>query len=275
MTPVTFLILGATALITYLGFQNRALFDRYAFRSDRILRNQEWIRLISSGFLHVDWMHFGMNAFTIYSFAQSMESIYGGGTVFSIYFGSMIGGNLLSLFLHKKEAYVAVGASGGACGIVFASIFLMPGMKIMVFPVPIGIPAWLYSILFLLASVYGIKKQKGNIGHDAHFGGAIVGILLALAIFPGIVLSQLPMLFLVLGLSVALLFYLLWNSKSFFSAEPEYRSNVRYQRYDENKVIRQELVDIDQILDKISRTGINSLTRQEREQLEAHSRTKK
>lgn len=208
MTPVTLSLLGLMALITFLAFRDARIFSDYSFRPDRILGGNEWIRMISSGFLHANWMHFAANAFSLYCFGPNIEAVYGPKVLGFIFLASVVGGNVLSLFLHRKHAYVAVGASGGVCGVIFASLFLIPGSRIMILPIPIPIPAWIYAIGFLLYSYFGMRRQSDNIGHDAHFGGAIVGVLLALLMFPDIVLMQRELLVGVLVLSVGALWFL-------------------------------------------------------------------
>ena len=100
-----------------------------------------------------------------------------------IYFGSVIGGNLLSLYVHRHHDYLSYGASGGVCGIIFAYLLLFPGVGIMVY-LALPIPGWLYAIGFLVGSFVAMKRAKDNIGHDAHLGGAIVGLLIAAALHP-------------------------------------------------------------------------------------------
>jgi membrane associated rhomboid family serine protease len=98
-----------------------------------------------------------------------------------VYFGSLLMGNLLSYYFHKNEYhYSAVGASGAVTGILYSAILLQPGMKLYMFFIPIPIPAYIFGIGYLLYSIYGMKNRVGNIGHDAHFGGAIGGYVITL-----------------------------------------------------------------------------------------------
>lgn len=141
------------------------------------------MRLISSGFLHVSWQHLLFNMFSLYMFSDSVELVLGSGKFLLIYFTSLVGGNLLSLLVHKNHSdYSAVGASGAVSGIIFAAIALQPSIGIGMFF--IFIPGWIYGILFVGISIYGIKSQKDNIGHDAHLGGALIGMLAAIALEP-------------------------------------------------------------------------------------------
>ena len=70
-----------------------------------------------------------------------------------------------------------------------------------------GIPAYIFGIGYLLYSIYGMKKQVGNIGHDAHFGGAVGGYIMTLAFAPW-VLSQNLLMVVLLALPIVVLYLL-------------------------------------------------------------------
>jgi membrane associated rhomboid family serine protease len=132
--------------------------------------------------------------YSLYSFGSYIEQYFGMGTFLGIYFAGMLGGNLVSLYLHRREPYRALGASGGVCGVIFASIFLLPGGSVYLFFVPIPIPSWLFAIVFVAFSLYGARSQLGHIGHDAHLGGALIGLFTATLIYPAIIKTS-PVLF--------------------------------------------------------------------------------
>src|ERR1700704_4875072 len=105
---------------SYMGFTNQTFFDGYKFEVDRILINKDYKRLITSGFLHVGWTHLVFNMFSLYAFSGIIAGYLGGVQFLVIYFASLLGGNLLSLLVHKNHGdYSAVGASGAVCGIIF------------------------------------------------------------------------------------------------------------------------------------------------------------
>jgi membrane associated rhomboid family serine protease len=125
-----------------------------------------------------------------------------------IYLVSLIIGSLLSYYFHKDEYhYSAVGASGAVTGVLYAAILLQPGMNLYMFFVPIPIPAYLFGIGYLLYSIYGMKNKIGNIGHDAHFGGAIGGFVATLALAPYLFQTNLLMIGLLM-IPIVLLFVL-------------------------------------------------------------------
>ena len=201
---VTLIIIIATGVMTYQGFQKPSLFGRFMFDNEAILRNKEYDRLLTSGLLHADWFHFGFNMFSLYSFGRMLELLYSSVVLLSIYVVAILGGNLLSMLIYKNTPYRAIGASGGVCGVIYASIFLLPGTSIMIFPIPIGIPSWVYAILFLVISAYGMRSTKNNIGHVAHLGGAITGLVVTFLLYPRSVMAQPELLGLVILISLGI-----------------------------------------------------------------------
>ena len=105
--------------------------------------------------------------------------------------GLGLAGSLLALFFHKSEPYYsAVGASGAVTGVLYAAILLQPGMDLMLFFIPIPIKAYIVGIGYLLYSIYGMKSRMGNIGHTAHFGGAIGGYAITLLFKPDLLVTE-------------------------------------------------------------------------------------
>ncbi len=191
---ITYSIIAFTAVISFLAFRNSFIFEKYLFSVDKILKKNEYHRTITSAFIHADFGHLLFNLFSFYAFASGIEAAYGSPALTIIFLAGAMAGSLLSLLLHRKEpGYRAVGASGAVCGVIFASIFLLPGGSIIIFPLPIPMPAWTYAILFILASIYGIGRNAGNIGHDAHLGGALAGVAAAYFILPESVTGNLSL----------------------------------------------------------------------------------
>jgi len=186
LSLVTAIIIGANALMSFKGFNDRLFFEQYKFNVSRI-KIGEHIRMFSSGFLHADTTHLLFNMLTLYFFANAVIFQLGNFSFIIIYVASLIFGNLLSLYFHKDEGwYSAVGASGAVTGILYAAILLQPEMSLYMFFIPIPIPGYLFGIGYLLYSIYGMKNRVGNIGHDAHFGGAVGGYVVTLMLQPSL-----------------------------------------------------------------------------------------
>ena len=175
----TLAIIGLNLIVSFKGFNDRGFFERYKFQVGPINSGQK-DRMFTSGFLHVDMGHLIMNMVTLYFFADVVIAGFGPLKFVAIYLISLIAGSLLALFFHKDEYhYSAVGASGAVTGILYSAILLRPDMTLLLY-FAIPIPAYVLGIGYLLYSIYGMKKRSDNIGHTAHFGGAVGGYLATL-----------------------------------------------------------------------------------------------
>lgn len=180
LNVITIVIIAANVIISLKGFSDFSFFEKYKFNIGGVKRGEQ-IRMLSSAFLHVDQMHLFFNMFTLYFFADEVIAYLGEVRFLLVYFGSLIVGNLLSYYFHKDEYhYSAVGASGAVTGVLYSAILLEPNMGLYLMFLPIAIPGYIFGIGYLLYSIYGMKNRVGNIGHDAHFGGAIGGYVITL-----------------------------------------------------------------------------------------------
>lgn len=187
MSSVLLIVIAVTAIISFIAFNNQNIFEKYKFNVGAILRNKEYIRLLSAGFLHGDLMHLLFNMMTLYFFGPIVNQAFGDFGFLMIYFGSILLGNLFSLYLYKNQSwYSAIGASGGVSGILFASIAMIPDLPIYFFFIPIPIPGYIFGFLYFAYSVYSMlnPRQQDNIGHAAHLGGAFFGLIYAVALQP-------------------------------------------------------------------------------------------
>ena len=197
-------IIVANVLISYKGFNDLSFFRKYEFHVGSI-RAGEQIRMFSSGFLHADFPHLIFNMLTLYFFAPVVIEYLGGFSFALIYVGSLIFGSLLTMLLHKNDySYRAVGASGAVTGVLYSAILLQPDMMLGIFFV-IPIPAYLFGILYLMYSIYGMKAKNDNIGHTAHFGGAIGGYVITLIKDPQLFVDHTLMVVL-LAIPIVILF---------------------------------------------------------------------
>jgi membrane associated rhomboid family serine protease len=189
---MTILIIGITAIISLLAFQNKVLFDKMKFNAWEIHHRKEWHRFISYGLIHADWIHLLVNMFVMYSFGKIVEEIFqynfqykGYIYFFLLYAGGIAFSTIWDFGKHKDDIYYnAVGASGAVSAVVFSSIILFPSGKIFLFMIPVGIPAPIFGLLYLIYSAYMAKKGTSNIGHSAHFWGAVFGIIFTIAVKP-------------------------------------------------------------------------------------------
>ena len=194
--PLTLAIIGITAVTSLIAFSNRELFDRMKFNPFAAKHSRQYWRFFTYALLHADWMHLIINMWVLWSFGRVVEGAYSsnfGQKWVLMYLLLYIGGVMMSVLpsfgKHKNNpAYNAVGASGAVSAVVFASILFLPTGTIRLFPIPIGIPAFVFGVLYLVYSWYMGKRGRGNIGHDAHFWGAIFGIVFTIVSKPRVAL---------------------------------------------------------------------------------------
>ena len=189
---VTNIIVGLTVLISMGAFNNRELFAKLLHSPYIEHREKDYYRFISSGFIHADWMHLGINMFVLYQFGNAVELWYkagfgqqtGGLLYLAMYLGAVILGDIPSFYKYKNDpSYRAIGASGGVSGVMLAFVVFEPWNILRLYGI-VPIPAIIGAILYLAYSSYAAKQNRGNIGHDAHFYGAVFGFLFTILIKP-------------------------------------------------------------------------------------------
>lgn len=270
---VTLLLVIATVFISYKGFSHAGFLRRYCFDVNQILVRKEYIRLLSSGFLHSGWWHLIFNMIALLAFGSLLEPFTGSGTFLLIYFGSLTGSELLVLFIHRsRQEYTSVGASGAINGIVFAAIALFPDMGIGLFLLPVSVPAWAFGLAYIVFTIYGLKASWGNTGHAAHLGGALVGMVAAIAFYPQMAAANyLPILLMTVPTVAAMLAFL-YKPQSLLTGSAAKQRRFASIDHEYNYRKTQEQAGLDHILEKIHRNGMKSLTRKEKEILEAYSK---
>jgi rhomboid family protein len=181
------IILIATIAMSYYGFNNATFFNRYMFNVGAVQKG-DYVRLISSGFLHANWEHLIFNMISLFFFYEVVTDSMGELLFVLIYFGSMLLGNVFSLQIYKRQSYYsAIGASGAVSGIIFTAIALYPKAVKVNF-----LPGWLFGALYFGYSVFMMfNPQKGdNLGHTAHIGGALFGLAVVVLYAPTIVVHN-------------------------------------------------------------------------------------
>jgi len=196
-------IVIATALISFVAFSNRELFDKMKFNAYLIKYKKESWRFFSYALVHAGWIHLLVNMYVLYSFGSIVEKSFmsrfglrGELYYLLLYVGGVIFSTLFDFGKHKNDPYYsAIGASGAVSAVVFSSILFYPGGGIYIFPIPFALPSWAFAIIYLAYSAYMGRKGTSNIGHNAHFWGAVFGIVFTLILVPGIVQHFIAQLF--------------------------------------------------------------------------------
>lgn len=194
---LTVIIIIITVITSLLAFNNPNAFNQLKFNAYMIKHNNQLYRFFSYAFIHADWMHLFINMFVLFSFGSAVERSFS--IVFEargpfyfllLYTGGVIFSTLVSFGKHKNNHYYnAVGASGAVAAVLFSSIIISPQSSIIFLLLPVPIPAYIFGILYLVYSAYMAKKGSDNIGHDAHFWGAIFGVVFTIILNPGFINS--------------------------------------------------------------------------------------
>lgn len=273
---ISLLIIAANVIVSYKGFNNIEFFSRYSFEVEKVTLYKQYDRIVTSGFLHVNWMHLIFNMLSLFLFSGSLAAILNPFSYLLVYFGSLICGNLFALLIHKKDGdYSSVGASGAISGLLFAAIALQPGFSLGLFFIPIGIPGWIFGLAFVLYSIYGIRSRKTNVGHESHLGAAITGMLIGILLDPSVLQYNLFPILVILIPSIVFLYIIIKKPHLLMVDNLFYKRHSKYytieDRYNTKKIDTQKQVD--QILEKIHKRGISSLTKKEKDLLEEYSKT--
>jgi len=187
-------IIAVTVIISIMAFYNPVLFEKLKFSPYAIKNRKESWRFGSYALLHAGWLHLFINMFVLYSFGDIVERAFRmahgiKGLLYYLLF--YIGGVLFSVLFdfgkYKNNVYYsAVGASGAVSAVVFSSILIFPTVGIYLFPIPFSIPSWLFGLLYLAYMIYMQKHGHDNVGHSAHFWGAVFGIIMTIILIPGV-----------------------------------------------------------------------------------------
>lgn len=188
------IIIAVTCLISFLAFQNHQLRSNWMFNAYAAKNGGQWYRFITSGFIHKDWMHLGLNMFMLWMFGDTVEYYFGAifGAMGKFYYlGFYILGIIVSeipsyLKNQNNPGYNSLGASGAVSAAVFASIMFNPLNRLCLYGL-LCFPGFVWAIVYLIYSYYQGKKDSSPINHDAHLAGAVFGIVFMIVVHPPIV----------------------------------------------------------------------------------------
>ncbi|TGK34662.1 rhomboid family intramembrane serine protease [Leptospira gomenensis] len=194
---ITLLIVLLTAGLSIWAFSSEDKLYKFILTPYRLNRDKNYYTLLTSGFIHADWMHLLFNMIAFYSFGRNLEYTVGPIRFLLFYLGTILITSAISWRKNIDNPYYrTLGASGGVCGVLFATILFYPGMSLYMMFIPIPIPGVLYAVLYLLYTFYASKNSEGSgINHDAHLWGALCGVAFALLLDPEILRRVLGRIF--------------------------------------------------------------------------------
>jgi membrane associated rhomboid family serine protease len=186
----TLVIIALTCLVSFQAFNDPHLMGKlkhFPYAENRV---REYYRFITSGFVHNDWMHLAINMFVFWQFGTIIENTFQ--AVFGeslgiflfvlLYISAIVVSDIPSFFKHRENPYYgAVGASGGVSAITFAFTLFYPWQEICLYGL-LCLPSLIMGVLYLVYEQWASRKADDNIGHDAHFAGAIWGVVFTFAL---------------------------------------------------------------------------------------------
>jgi membrane associated rhomboid family serine protease len=184
---VALIVFIATIAVSLAGlYAAPAIIAASVFRPYWFQRGQQRSALVTSGFVHADLPHLIFNMMTYYFFAFQLEDRIGQLAFGVLYFLGLVVSEAGSYFKHRNDPeYGTLGASGAISAVLFVSIVYFPAQRLIIFPIPVPIPAPLFAVLYLAYTWYSARQARGRINHDAHLGGALLGLAFVLLTDPG------------------------------------------------------------------------------------------
>jgi membrane associated rhomboid family serine protease len=215
--------------------------------------------ILTSIFSHFGLWHLIFNMLFLYFSGQLYEQIFDKRRLWQTYLFGGIAGGLLEIAAHylfpsfQNTDNVVVGASGSIMAIFTALAFHSPNIRVSLFGI-MPVKIYFIAIFFLLNDLIGISNQSDNVAHFAHLGGALFGLISIQSLHSkSNILNILAGFFDRMKKSVN-------SNKSQRSSKSKFKTD---EQYNLEKKIRQEKTDA--ILDKISKSGYESLTKEEKD----------
>lgn len=195
---ITWIIVAITAVVSVSAFNNAKVFGELLFEPFVIKARGQWYRFVTHAFVHANWPHLLVNMFVLYMFGRNVEPLLGritGGNsslpFLALYLGGIVFSTLPSYKKHVDDPrYRAVGASGAVSAILFAQVIMLPTVPVRFMFFPVDLPAWVFGLLYLWYSWYMDKRGGDNVAHDAHFFGAVYGIIFMTLLRPSLLLHM-------------------------------------------------------------------------------------
>jgi len=186
--PVASIIFVFTLITSIYAFNDPQIYGKFMLHPYSVGKGKKLYTFITSGLIHADWMHLFFNMFTFYAFAFNLERTIGHWQFGVLYFVSLVLSDVPTMVKHKNDFwYNSLGASGAISGVLFSYILFYPFSPLRIFPIPIDIYAIIFAVLYLVYCWYASKNAKDHINHDAHFFGALTGIIVTILLVPGII----------------------------------------------------------------------------------------
>lgn len=193
---ITIVIIAITAIVSIIAFSKREMLNAMLFNAYLVWNYRKIYRLFSHGLIHGSWGHLFFNMLTLYFFGTNTEqwfqaawgNMWGAVMFVLLYVSAIAVSSLADLRKYRYEPkYNSLGASGAVSAVLFASVFFDPMMGIYIYLIPIPVPGFIFAPLYLLYCQWMAKRGGDNIGHTAHFWGAVYGFVFPLIFRPSLI----------------------------------------------------------------------------------------
>ena len=186
---ITVMIVIATVLVSWRAFNSPRLLERLILWPPAIDRHKQYDRLVTHGFIHADMQHLLFNMITLFFFGRAIEPVFvsriGMVGFVAFYLSAIVIAILPTYLRHRHDArYRSLGASGGVSAVLFASILFDPWTRLIIFPIPLPIPAFVFALLYVGYSIWMDRRGGDNVNHSAHLWGAAYGVIFTLLLEP-------------------------------------------------------------------------------------------
>ncbi|WP_316826467.1 rhomboid family intramembrane serine protease [Pedobacter miscanthi] len=194
IAPVASLIFVFTIITSLYAFYDHSVYGKFMLHPYSVSRGHKVWTVITSGLIHADWMHLFFNMFTFVAFAFTLERLMGSFLFGLLYILALILSDVPTIFKYKENFnYNSLGASGAISAVLFSFILYSPKSGIRILFIPFDIPAYIFGILYLVYCYYASRNSRDGINHDAHFFGALTGLIFTIIFVPGILQNFIAM----------------------------------------------------------------------------------
>ncbi len=185
IAPVASVIFVFTLVTSIYTFSNPNLYGKFMLHPYSVSRGKRIYSIFTSGLIHQDWSHLLFNMLSYYFFAFQLEATIGHWQFAALYIVSMAMSDLSTILKHKDHfGYNSLGASGAISAVIFSFILFNPKSMLLVFFIPMN--AVIFGVLYLVYSAYA-SRQSSHINHDAHFFGALSGLIITIILYPQVI----------------------------------------------------------------------------------------
>lgn len=190
---ITIAIIITTALMSFYSFNNPKVRNDFMFLGHRVRNNKEYIRFISSGFIHADFQHLFFNMLSLYFFGSTTEWMFerifptAPNVLYLMFYLSALAISEIPSYIKNKHNYhyASLGASGAVAAVIYANIFFDPFGWMSFYFIPM--PKFVFGALYIMMSIYLDRQRMDNINHSAHLWGAVYGFFFPLIIQPSLI----------------------------------------------------------------------------------------